>query len=186
MAECPLQQRRPLARSRRCWWKRGTLPPAQRREKWPWKPTKQGWRGRALKNLPGCCGTTAALEPGYGCRSVLIRCLSPLDQRLSEICQTIRFMPKLFTVGYVHLISGCLRFVLLILPNSTRTKTCFEDPRQRSCTMLLRMKIMKISSFNDLVHDAFSSERNAHVFLGKKLTFFPILLSRKRRTKIKK
>ena len=49
------------------------------------------------KNLPGCCGTTAALEPGYGCRSV--RWLSPLDQRLSEICQTIRFMPKLFTVG---------------------------------------------------------------------------------------
>ena len=52
-----------------------------------------------IKNLPGCCGTTAALEPGYECRSVLIRWLSPLDQRLSEICQTIRFMPELFTVG---------------------------------------------------------------------------------------
>ena len=46
-----------------------------------------------IKNLPGCCGTTAALEPGYGCRSV--RWLSPLDQRLSEICQNIRFMPKI-------------------------------------------------------------------------------------------
>ena len=53
----------------------------------------------AIKKLPGCCGTTAALEPGYGCRSFLIRWLSPLDQRLSEICQTIRFMPELFTVG---------------------------------------------------------------------------------------
>lgn len=62
IAECPLQQRRPLARNRRCWWKRGTLPPAQRREKWPWKPTKQGWRGRALKTCPGVAGLLRLLS----------------------------------------------------------------------------------------------------------------------------
>ena len=33
------------------------------------------------------------------------------------------------------------RYVLLIFSNSTRAKTCFEDLLQRSCTMLLRMKI---------------------------------------------
>ena len=44
--------------------------------------------------------------------------------------------------------------------------------------MLLRVKIMKISSFNDLVHDAFSSERNAHVFSGKKkINYLMILMN---------
>ena len=36
----------------------------------------------------------------------------------------------------------------------------------------------EISSFNNLVHDAFSSERNAHVFSGKKkINYLMILMN---------
>ena len=95
IAECPLQQRRPLARSRRCWWKRGTLPPAQRREKWPWKPTKQGWRGRALKTCPGVAGLLRLLSQATDVEMFWL--VKFAWSRLAEICQTVRFMPEIFT-----------------------------------------------------------------------------------------
>ena len=41
-----------------------------------------------IKNLFDRYGNVAALEPGYGCRSVLIRWLSSLDQRLSPLRAT--------------------------------------------------------------------------------------------------
>ena len=46
-----------------------------------------------------------------------------------------------------------------------KTETSFDDLLERSYTLVLRMKII---FFNNLLHGAFSSERNAHVFSGKK------------------